>query len=286
MIGENDQLDPTEQENVRSMLDQLLTDSRLYTKSEDYLELLDFVIRLPNFAPFNAMLLQIQKPGLSYAAHAKDWRELFGRYPKEGARPLVIMWPFGPVAFVYDYMDTEGAALPEDVTAFFARGPVNEEGIGSFVGMLRSQQIYWNWIDAGDNSAGSIGVLSRSDEKKVGNTYRVNINRNHPPATQFATLAHELGHLFLGHLGLDPKMKIPDRSQLKHKQEELEAESVSYIVCERNKVESKSKKYLSNYVDENTTIGHIDIYKVLIAAGRIEALLKLTTSSRFDGTAA
>lgn len=33
------------------MLDQLLTDSRLYTQSKDYKELLDFVVRLRNFAP-------------------------------------------------------------------------------------------------------------------------------------------------------------------------------------------------------------------------------------------
>jgi len=66
-------------EEARSLLDQLLIDSRLYTQSKDYKDLLDFVIRLRNFAPFNAMLLQIQKPGLLYAASAPDWRERFGR---------------------------------------------------------------------------------------------------------------------------------------------------------------------------------------------------------------
>jgi len=76
---------------TRSLLDQLLSDSKLYTQSKDYKELLDFVIRLRNFAPFNAMLLQVQKPGLSYAASARDWRQRFERYPKEGARPLLIL---------------------------------------------------------------------------------------------------------------------------------------------------------------------------------------------------
>jgi hypothetical protein len=61
-------------EEARSLLDQLLTDWRLHTQSEDYKDLLDFVIRFRNFAPFNAMLLQIQKPGLCYAASAPDWR--------------------------------------------------------------------------------------------------------------------------------------------------------------------------------------------------------------------
>lgn len=86
----------------RALLDQLLNDSRLYTTSQDYKELFDFTVRLRNFAPFNAMLLQVQKPGLRYAASAYDWRLRFGRYPKKDARPLLILWPFAPVVLVYD----------------------------------------------------------------------------------------------------------------------------------------------------------------------------------------
>ena len=100
------QLNLIDTDATRSLLDQLISDSKLYTKSKDYKELLDFVVRLRNFAPFNAMLLQVQKPGLSYAASARDWRVRFGRWPKEGARPLLILWPFGPVALVYDVMDS------------------------------------------------------------------------------------------------------------------------------------------------------------------------------------
>ncbi|MBI4529622.1 MAG: hypothetical protein HY695_37970 [Deltaproteobacteria bacterium] len=99
------QLDLYNPEGVRSLLDQLLEDSRLYTRSKDFKDLLDFVIRLRNFAPFNAMLLQVQKPGLRYAASTRDWRKRFGRFPKEGARPLVILWSFGPVALVYNLLN-------------------------------------------------------------------------------------------------------------------------------------------------------------------------------------
>ncbi len=94
---EGHQPDLFETDSARSLLEKLLVDSRLYTQSKDYKDLLDFVVRLRNFAPFNGMLLQVQKPGMSYAASARDWRERFKRYPKEGARPLLILWPFGPV---------------------------------------------------------------------------------------------------------------------------------------------------------------------------------------------
>jgi antirestriction protein ArdC len=69
----------------------------------------------------------------------------------------------------------------------------------------------------------------------------MNINRNHPPAVQFNTLAHELGHLFLGHLGPNRDLKVPQRHSMNEAQRELEAESVAYLVCARNGVTSKSE---------------------------------------------
>ena len=113
----------SEVESARAMLDQLFVDSRLYTQSKDYKDLLDFVVRLPNFAPFNAMMLQVQKPGLKFAASAHDWAERFGRTPKPKSRPLLILWPFGPVALVYDELDTEGRELPRDVQELLCGRP-------------------------------------------------------------------------------------------------------------------------------------------------------------------
>ena len=273
------QMDLLEVEAARSMLDQLLADSRLYEQSKDYKDLLDFVVRLRNFAPFNAMLLQVQKPGLSYAASARDWSERFGRWPKEGARPLLILWPFGPVALVYDVLDTEGKPLPEDVASFFARGEIGEMKLRSFEPLLNKKNIELCWVDAGDNRAGRIRVLKRAATDKEATQYRIHINRNHSPAVKFCTLAHELGHLFLGHLGTDRKLNVPERPALGHPQEELEGESVAYLVCKRNGVTSKSETYLKTYVTEHTTIDDIDLYQIMRAAGQIESLLGLTAQA-------
>ncbi len=84
------QPDQAQSDAERSLLADLLERSRLYLTSTDYLELLGFVSRLRNFAPFNAMLLQIQKPGLTYAASEYDWRMRFKRTVKDRARPLPI----------------------------------------------------------------------------------------------------------------------------------------------------------------------------------------------------
>jgi hypothetical protein len=269
-------------ESTRAFLDQLFTDSRLYTQSKDYKDLLDFVVRLPNFAPFNAMLLQVQKPGLKFAASAYDWQELFGRKPKEAARPLLILWPFGPVALVYDELDTEGADLPRDVRSFYAQGPMNRESIERFCFKMAGKHIHADMIDTGDQRAGSIRLLARPADPKDYSRYKMFINRNHAAPVQFVTIAHELGHLFLGHLGLDPKFHIPDRSTLTYAQVELEAESVAYLVSERNGVKSASETYLNDFANENTTAFDVDVYQVMRAAGQIETLLDLGQRSKFQ----
>ncbi len=276
-----------EEKNSRSLLDQLLRESNLYHSSKDYLALLDFINRMPNFAPFNAMLLQIQKPGLRFAASARDWDRLFGRRPKQDARPLIILWPFGPVALVYDEMDTEGDELPKDVAAFYATGPIDEHRILGFKNQLGRKGIHWHDFDAGDTKAGSIQAkykkrpLDNGQYESYIDSYEIRLNKNHSSAVRFATLVHELGHMFLGHLGKDKKMKISlDRSTLSLCQQELEAESVSYLVCSRNNIESRSKTYLAEFVTQETDINHLDIYQVMRAAGQVEVLLGLGSHNK------
>ena len=277
-----DLVGPIETQYTRSLLDQLLADSRLYTRGKHYQQLLDFVVRLRNFAPFNAMLLQVQKPGLRYAASARDWQVRFGRQPVEGARPLLVLWPFGPVALVYDVMDTEGQELPRDVFAFPAEGDTTADRLAWFASRVSRKNIECRWVDEGDQNAGSIRVLNRASGEKDATQYRMHINRNHKPPVQFTTLAHELGHLFLGHLGEDKRLNVPGRWDCGRDQREIEAESVAYIVCRRNGVTPASETYLANYVRDNLTVNDIDVFQVMRAAGQVEALLGLAEHSKFE----
>jgi antirestriction protein ArdC len=147
---------------------------------------------------------------------------------------------------------------------------------------MNKKNIEWYWMDAGDRKAGSIRPIMRDDDDKEPTHYRMNMNRNHAAAVQFATLAHELGHPFLGHLGPDKALNVPERASMNHAQVELEAESAAYLVCARNGLQSKSETYLADYVEKNTTIDNIDVYQVMRAAGQVEALLGLTAPTKFE----
>ena len=194
----------------------------------------------------------------------------------------MILWPFAPVALVYDVMDTEGDPLPEDVASFVAVGSIGEDRLRSFESLLRKKRISLCWVDAGDRNAGLIRVVQRPTDEKQATQYRVHVNRNHDPAVQFTTLAHELGHLYVGHLGPDSKLKIPGRRRLSHEQKEIEAESVAFIVCQRNGINPKSQTYLSSFVDSDTAIDDVDVYQVMRAAGQVETTLGLAARSQFD----
>lgn len=258
---------------IRSQLDQLIEDARLYRQGPEYQELLDFVSRMQTFAPFNAMLLHLQKPGLSYAATARHWLKEFGRSPKDAARPLLIMQPFGPVALVYDVQDTEGFPLPDSASAFTATGEISATEIHSLLSLIFTLHVSCTMVDAGDNHAGSIRVTRWPTNKEAGH-YSLNLNRNHAPAVQFGTLVHELAHLCLGHLGADTKQEIPERRAVPHPQRELEAESVSYLVSKRRGLEPNSIPYLSQFFRGAEPPSMPDTYQVMRVAGRIERLVE------------
>jgi hypothetical protein len=228
---------------------------------------------MPTFAPFNAMLLNVQRPGLTYAATPKHWWEKFGRYPKEGARPLLVMHPFGPVAIVFDIQDTEGDPVPESAWAFTAEGKIEASEIASVLNNAAALNVMTTLVDAGDGAAGSIRVTEQPTNKKPGQ-YRMQVNRNHPPPVQFGTFIHELAHLCLGHLGPDRKQQIPDRRGVCSVQRELEAESVSYLVSKRRGIKPNSLPYLSQFFRDDTPAKRPDSYEVMRVTGRLERLLK------------
>jgi len=231
------------------------------------------------------MLLQIQKPGLQWAASENDWLTRFNRSVKDGSRPLLILWPFAPVAFVYDVTDTEGTPLPDDVMyPFLAHGPITPEVFDGFLRRLAKKGIEVIQIDFGSGLAGEIHSLEVGRASAARNekpAYGIRLNSNHDANAKFATLTHELAHLYLGHLGPDLYLRIPTRARPSKLHRELEAESASYIVCKRSGVESSSAKYLSGYLDSHPMIDDVDVHAVLRAAGQIEALLDLACHTSF-----
>ena len=266
--------------NVIPELDKLFCQIGQYRTSADYKDLLQFVKRFRYMAPYNAMLLHMQKPGSVYVASAIDWAERFNRSPVHGARPLVVLRPFGPVAFVFDINDTEGEKVPSELTdPFFAEGHVTDYDMRRLIKSLYYSGFDYHEHDYGPGSAGCVERVCKRGEytttKKTSEfriPFGIVINQNMENASKAATVFHELGHVFCGHFDTQDMKYLPQRSCLAMEEKEFEAESVCWIICERLGIDNPSAKYLNEYLKDNQCIPEISIETVLKAAGEIEKI--------------
>lgn len=275
---------------ARHALDELFTLARQYNSSPAYIELLRFVGHFRGYSPFNAMLVHVQKPGASYVAPPHRWARDYCRRIRPGARPLVILQPKGPVMFVFDVRDTEpepGAPpMPREVLNPFEvrAGRIGRE-LPHTVKNAKRDGIRVTNQDASANSAGSITsakagltlrVLSKLDPKpayvEVPLLYELVLNGNYSIEAQYATLVHELAHLYCGHLGTPQPKWWPDRQGVRDEVAEFEAESVCYLLCTRLGIGNPSDQYLAGYVRALPQTPPISLECVMKVAGLIEQM--------------
>ena len=261
-------------EDCRSAIDQLYLEALSTQGSKAFDEFLDFVVRFSNLSVYNAMLVRVQCPGAAAVATRSKW-ESFGRKVKPDAVPIVILRPFGPVSFVFEQGDTDGKPLPgEDESPLFAKGKLTQ---AIYDQTCKAAEKYNIKVEETDKygtllagTAAGIDILPVGIDAKVGREYRVRLNSIHNLASRFATLAHELGHVYCGHVGCDRKGRWVHRKNLNHAQREMEAEAVSWLVCQRNNVQTKSREYLSELV-KMTDPSSISMYSIFEAANRVES---------------
>lgn len=275
---------------AKRALDDLFENTSQYKTSASYLELIKFTTRFHFYAPFNAMLIHIQMKGATYVAPARRWADKYQRDIKPGARPLVILQPMGPVMFVFDVAETEprtdAPPLPREiVNPFEVRSGQIRDELNKTVKNAVRDGIVVEEAAAGSQHAGSIGVappgkaLQFQTKLKpvsvfidVPQRYYLSLNKNHSTESRYATLAHELGHLYAGHLGTPNDKWWPDRRGLDQNVREFEAESVCYLVCSRLGIDNPSAEYLSGYLKANAEIPKISLDCVMKAAGLIEQM--------------
>lgn len=269
----------------RSALDELFQLVGKYRKGKDFFELLNFIEEFHDLAPYNAFLVHVQKPGSHFVASAEDWLKKYGRTIKPGARPLVILWPFAPVHFVFELNDTEGEGLPTRVERpFLTQGAIAPWVVRSLLDRLPRVGVSVHYADQGSARAGSIHLLEKAsiwklETKIVLLPYAIVLNQNLKPGEIFATIIHELGHLLCGHLGSPDGKCWADRAGLGVNAKEFEAESVSWIVCSRAGLHTPSVEYLSGYLDRDGNVPQdISPEAIFKAAGMIEGMLLRTPS--------
>ncbi|GAB2612253.1 ImmA/IrrE family metallo-endopeptidase [Novilysobacter erysipheiresistens] len=261
----------------QTAIDALFREAQRSTGADKaFRQFLDVGIRFSNLSVFNSMLVAIQRPGAVAVGSRIKWAGI-GRTIKPGAPPLLILWPFGPVAYLYEYSDTEGDEIDgAQANLLFAEGQPPPTCLEHLIKAAGGYDIVVDYSDRlGPLSAGlahaAISQAGRVQGKKPRPAWRILLNGNLDAPSTFATLAHELGHIYCGHLGEGPNAAWPGRRHLLGEAEqELEAEAVSHIVCQRNGIRTRSAEYLASHVNR-VDLDRISIFSIYEAANRVES---------------
>lgn len=118
----------------------------------------------------------------------------------------------------------------------------------------------------------ALSLAGRASHDHFTNTKMITINAEHSKEIQFSTLCHEIAHLMLGHLGEFTDCQCKARTNLSKEVREIEAESVSWLVCDRLGIKTDAERYLSGYLKDPSLLEDISINNILITAGRIESM--------------
>ncbi len=271
--------DPATEANA---VDEMFAADSRYRSSGKFLQLLNFIARLPQYSAFNGFLLYTQNPALSHVATARTWARKFGRHLKFNARPLVILAPMGPVRFVYDLSDTEGDPLSaERLISYPAAERLQTSVYENTIHNCALHGIVVREVVSNDRRSDTAVRMTPSIRKKHHNLnlekdarYLVMPDPADRRETKFAKLAFELGHIFCGHLGIDKNAWWSERHHLSATQEEMEAESVAFLICQRKGLAGNAGKYLTQYQMPDQQIPVFSLNAILQAVNYIEAMGK------------
>ncbi len=276
-------------ERERSCLDEHFSRTTVCQNSKEYIDLLKFITKFTKYSPLNCYLIYIQNPFSRYVATANQWLKKFGRKVKPEAKPIVILAPMAPVLFVYDAESTEGKPLPKSLM-----NPLDSKG--------RLSDLVWNntldncardlikIYERGDSPPDSevVETLAKAEPVQISEDeiyaalYSIKLNKDDSITRKYAIVVHGLAHLYCGHLGSDKNAWWMNRQKCldTQVQREIEAESISYLVCKRQKIETPATKYLLDFTKENIELPEFSLDVILRVAGHIENMGKHSVKKR------
>lgn len=266
-----------------SSIDQLFHGALEYQGSKQYIKFFSFIARFTHYSRYNSMLVYLQDPSVTFFGTRWYWKEKFNRTIGKDAKPLLILAPHGPVILAYDIFDTLGDKPAKEFL---------EEGLGQNPFEVKGVFCECYLSDLKD-FCGAFGIKVIEKPLSFFNTgavttrfsgsLEIHLRKGIPHADQFGTLCHELGHLLLGHTGHvllksnkgKSTIRLAKRS-LGEKLQELEAETVSYLVCAKLGLVTKSLEYLATQVKDESDWSSFSYETVVKVSDRISGLIECT----------
>ena len=264
--------------NDKFTIDELIRRSWNLHNSNDFSKFFKFVAKFHHYSRFNTMLVYLQNPEITFFGGTSYWKKNFNRTIKKEAQPYVILAPMSPVMLVYDVMETEGNNSPKEFL-----DKLHGEKIFEVKGRL-NPKIYKGALFVAE-SWGIPTIFKELSYFKGGHvttalTGRLEIclKKGATIEENFTTLLHELAHVLLGHTGHqyllkkkpERRIRLPKREKLSLSAEELEAETVKFLISTKLGLIPNSEKYIAGYIKNIDDLLSFSYETVIKVADKIE----------------
>jgi hypothetical protein len=264
----------------KNTIDQLFNNSLILRTSEDFIKYVEFIKRFNHYSRYNVMLVFIQNPAVTFFGSQSFWRKKFNRLVDVDAKPLIILAPMTPVILVYDIFDTIGEKSPKEFldsgagrNLFMTKGRINYNILQTTIEKTRDLDIKVSYKPMSYFASGLVRTIILSD------VIEICLKKDMSPEEQFAVLIHELAHVFLGHSLCICLTRNTDKKkfQINHRDiprhiEELEAETVSHLICTKQGLQTPSADYLACYIRSKEDLSVFSYETVIKTADKIEKL--------------
>ncbi|MBF0578486.1 hypothetical protein IM774_01500 [Erysipelotrichaceae bacterium RD49] len=244
--------------HINQLLATLQEGVNTLTSSEQYQNYLKTMARFPSYSARNCLLIFTQNPNATLVAGYKSWKRLFGRQVREGEKGIRILAPYSYTVektagfnqiketrigyrsiCVFDISQTEGPELPALPQPALLCGKCGFlQASIPILSKLTGFAIYPAVL-----SNGHMGECWFSQKQIF---YSETLEEKHI----FKTLIHECTHALLHDFSNDSQIDdFEHQLYLNADLREIEAESVSYVVCQALGLDSAdySFHYIANY---------------------------------------
>lgn len=252
---------------MEDITDRLETGIKELFESEKYKNYLRTMAKFHNYSVNNTVLIHMQMPNSQMVASYKAWKEKFNRQVKKGEKAIRIFAPIevksnmnieadkiDPVTKlpvldesgepvteiknvkelrfklvpVFDVSQTEGEPLPSIAENLIG----NVENYETFINALKYVSPFPITFEELPESTDGRCIF--------GNENRIEIRKGMSEIQTVSAAIHEMAHSIL-HKKENEKLEKPDNKSLKTK--EIEAESVSYVVCQHFGIETSANSF-------------------------------------------
>lgn len=272
---------PTTSAEDKFAIDALLKQSWQYKGSTQFVKFFDFIAKFHHYSHFNTMMVFIQNPDVTFFGSPSFWKKKFNRTIRQDddVRAYVILAPMGPIMVVFDVFDTVGQDTPEEFLRnglgrdpFRVTGEINPGIVSAVIQIAENWGIKIKTKPFSYFKGGHITTIYKGH-------LEICLKKDMTTEECFSVLIHELAHLFLGHTGhkqlknKDRKNPIPlPERKLTMTAEELEAETVSYLICKKLGLTTSSAEYIAGYIKSEDDLIKFSYEAVIKVADKIEDL--------------